>query len=103
MAASGSALYVGGAFQFDWGSATIRHVFTASGSTLDALGTGLSSGTDGVVDALARHAFDPLFGSVLIAGGLLSEAGGTGVSNVASYTLTGGWSGLGSGLNGTVR
>jgi glucose/arabinose dehydrogenase len=59
-----------------------------------ALGNG---GTNGIVNAIVRTDNDQFF-----IGGSFSQAGGTNIVNLASYSPNGGWQGLGAPPNGVI-
>jgi trimeric autotransporter adhesin len=107
MIASGSSIFVGGAFSFNWlNQGVMHHVMRVDGTALDPLvmvQTG-GRGTGGNVHALGFHMFSALQGPRLIIGGAFASAGGINASNIVSYSLTTtqGYSALGAGLNGPV-
>jgi hypothetical protein len=102
-APSGSGLYAGGDYQFDWGGVSLRHAVGFDGTNVNALaGLGTNNGVDGTVRALTLFTPDP-FSSELVAGGAFAQAGDGPAQNVAGYVYPGGWSALGAGLDGTVN
>jgi hypothetical protein len=86
-------VYVGGSFKHA-GGVEVNNIAMWDGSRWQALGAGVG---DGQVRALM------LLGDDLFVGGTFKSAGGAGTPYLAKWnTVTGEWSGLGSGVNGDV-
>ena len=102
---TGSGLYAGGDFQYVIDSTTTaRNIVSTNGVGLGPVTHLLTApnGTNGPVRALAFFSTNPLLPSRLIAGGVFTQAGGLNATNIAQFDL-GGWSPLGSGVNGPVN
>ena len=91
LAAAGSLLYAGGAFD-NIGGVTACQIAVYNGSSWSAVGGGMN----GVVYAIAAGAGDKIY-----AGGSFTEAGGVSACRIAVYA-NGSWSSVGSGMNNTV-
>jgi trimeric autotransporter adhesin len=104
MYSTGSGIYLGGGFQFDWAGDVVHNGFGSDGTSVSYLAPpGLPNGTSGVIRAISNHLFPPFFDSYLIVGGSFSQAGGYTAYNVAAYNLIAGWTALGEGFNSAVN
>jgi trimeric autotransporter adhesin len=103
---SGTRIYAGGDFAFDWPSAgTINHVMRwEDPATINPLAAiGGSRGTNGRVNALQTYILN-FTNSYLGIGGFFTAAGGVFASNSVSFdlTTTSGYSQTGGGFNSAV-
>lgn len=101
----GGALRAGGDFQFQIDSSTRANYVTG---TVDGVNFGqiatlpnAVNGTNGPVRAIGTFGTSPLVPATLVLGGLFSQAGGSPVSNITGFTLSG-WNAYAGGFNGAV-
>jgi hypothetical protein len=86
--------YAGGSFRRS-GKLTLNAIARWSGTSWLSLGSGVNSGVDGIIYAIA------VSGSDIYVGGKFTKAGGIAANNIAKWnTTTGNWSALGSGIGG---
>ena len=94
--ASSGEVYVGGAF-YQAGGVAVNSAAKWNGTAWSGVGTGTGNGLNGNVYALAVASSGEVY-----VGGIINQAGGVAVNNVAKWNGTA-WSSLGSGVNGNVK
>ncbi|MEX2219364.1 MAG: GC-type dockerin domain-anchored protein [Phycisphaerales bacterium] len=97
--AGGPALYIAGSFDAV-GGVPARNIARWNGAQWSALGTGVGTGPNDQVFALA--AFDDGRGPALYAAGVFEQAGGIAASNIARWSGSA-WEPLGAGTDGEVQ